>query len=581
MPFYGSVFPTFCRYFPYWLFHAAGASPFAGKSGDALRRAVSEVMNDTSDTKIQLRDAEAKYRGMFENAIEGIYQSSPDGRYLAVNAALARMYGYESPEEMMSQVSDIQAQIYVDPAFRKRFKQEIESAGIVRALEYQVRRRDGSALWISESARVVRGADGTIRYYEGFIEDIDERKTSEAERARLEKQVLQSQKMDALGTLASGMAHDFNNVLCAILGYTELALLDPQISGKTRENLDMALRSAERARDLIKRILSFSRPAAAQYRPLKISPILEEAIKLLNATLPSSIEIHLEIRTNDDVVLADASDVHQVIMNLGVNAKHAMSPKGGRLEYILGVEDLDAAPAAKLALTPGPYVHFQTRDTGHGMSREVLERVFEPFFTTKPAGRGTGLGLTFVHKMVTRCQGRIDVESEEGKGTTFHIYLPQSPEPAVPLVAPAQNQILPGHREQILVVDDEVFLLSLMQQRLRSMGYRVITRADSVSAMEDFSADPRKFALVITDHTMPTLQGADLAEKLGDIRPDLPVILVTGLEPPPDLSRSRYAPLRAVVSKPIDFVQLSHRLRQFLDKPHHAKPRAECELHLV
>jgi PAS domain S-box-containing protein len=519
-----------------------------------------------NDTQILLRDAEAKYRGMFENAIEGIYQSTPDGRYLAVNAALARMYGYDSPEEMMGQVSDIQNQIYVDPAFRERFRREIESAGVVRALEYQVRRRDGSTLWISESARAVCGADGAVQYYEGFIEDINQRKTSEAERTRLEKQVLHTQKMDAIGTLASGMAHDFNNVLCAILGYIELALLDPQIEGRTRDNLDLALRSAERARDLIKRILTFSRPTDAHYRPLKISPILKEAVKFLNATLPSSIEIQVEVRTDGDVVLADPSDMHQAIMNLGVNAKHAMAAKGGRLEYLLDVVTLDAAQAAKMSLTAGNYVHLQARDSGHGMSREVLERVFEPFFTTKPAGRGTGLGLTFIHKMVSRCQGRIDVESEEGKGTTFHIYLPQSTEPAVPL-KPDTNQVLRGHREQILVVDDEVLLLSMMQQRLRQMGYLVITRADSISAMETFSADPNKFDLIITDHTMPTLQGADLAEKMGDIRPDVPVILISGLNPTPDFLRSRYAPLRAVLSKPIDFVQLSHRLRQFLDKP--------------
>jgi two-component system cell cycle sensor histidine kinase/response regulator CckA len=525
-----------------------------------------------SDTKILLRDAEAKYRGMFENAIEGIYQSTPDGRYLAVNAALARMYGYESPEEMMCHVSDIQGQIYADPAFRKRFKEEIESAGVVRALEYQVRRRDGSTLWISESARAVRGAEGKVRYYEGFIEDIDARKRSEAERARLEKQVLQSQKMDALGTLASGMAHDFNNVLCAIFGYTELALLDSQVKGNTRENLDMALRSAERARDLIKRILAFSRATDAQYRPLKIGPILKEAAKLLNATLPSSIEIHIDIRTEDDVVLADNSEMHQVIMNLGVNAKHAMSAKGGRLEFILDAKTLDAAEAERLILKPGRYVHFQVRDTGHGMSREVLEKVFEPFFTTKPPGRGTGLGLTFVHNMIKRCQGRVDVESEESKGTTFHLYLPQSSVRPAP-VAPDGNQVLPGRREQILVVDDEVLILHMLQQRLRKMGYRVITRADSVSAMETFSADPHKFDLVITDHTMPTIQGAELAEKLGEIRSDVPVILVTGLNPAPNLLLSRYAPLRAVLSKPIDFVQLSRRLRHFLDKPDHRELR--------
>jgi CheY-like chemotaxis protein len=379
--------------------------------------------------------------------------------------------------------------------------------------------------------------------------------------------------MDALGTLASGMAHDFNNVLCAILGYTELAMLDPQIKGTTRDNLGMALRSAERARDLIKRILAFSRPADTQYLPLKISPILKESAKLLNATLPSSIEIHMDIRTDEDVVLADPSEMHQVLMNLGVNAKHAMSAKGGRLEYVLDAVDLDAGQAGRLGLTPGRFVRLRISDTGHGMSRDVLDRVFEPFFTTKIAGRGTGLGLTFVQKMVTHCNGKIEVESEEGKGTSFNLYFPKSPMPPAP-VTPDRSEVLPGHREQILVVDDEVLLLSMMQQRLRRMGYRVITRADSVSALEVFSADPTKFDAVITDHTMPTLQGADLAEMLGDLRPSVPVILVTGLNPAPSLMRSRYAPLRVVMAKPIDFVQLSHHLREFLDKPGPQEPGA-------
>lgn len=517
-------------------------------------------------TESLLRDAEAKYRGMFENAIEGIYQSTPDGKYLVVNAALARMYGYESPAEMMSQVSDIQGQIYVDPELRKRFQREIEAEGVVRAMEYQVRRRDGSTLWISESARVVRNPDGSVRYYEGFIEDINARKNAETEHARLERQVLHAQKMDAIGTLASGIAHDFNNVLCAILGYLELALLDQQIKGTTRDNLDMALRSSERARDLIKRILHFSRTSDTRTQPLQITPILQEAVKLLNATLPSSIEIILDIKTDQDVVAADPSDLHQVIMNLGVNARQAMQAKGGRLEYSLDVVTLEKESAVRLALPPGNYVLLQIRDTGHGMSREVMEHMFDPFFTTKPAGSGTGLGLTFVQKMVARSGGRTDVESQEGQGTTFRIYLPQSSDPPLP-AAVEKNEIMPGRREQILVIDDEVNLLSMMQQWLRRMNYRVITRADSLSALEAFQVEPNKYDLVITDHTMPGLQGAELAERLGDIRGDVPVILVSGLNQPPDLTRSRYAPLRAVVSKPIDFPLLSRRMRQFLNKP--------------
>jgi PAS domain S-box-containing protein len=517
------------------------------------------------ETTFKIREAEAKYRGIFENAIEGIYQSTPAGHYLMVNPALARMYGYERPEDMQQAVLDIQNQIYVDPLFRRRFQQEIETAGAVHGLEYQVRRRDGSVMWISETARVVRDTDGAARYYEGFIEDITARKVAEEEKARLEKEALHLQKMDAIGTLAGGMAHDFNNVLCAILGYTELALLDPQIKGPSRENLHLALRSAERAGDLIKRILTFARAADSDRRPVRLTPLVKEAIKLLQATLPSSVEIYLTARTEDDVVVADPTELHQIIMNLGVNAKHALSEKGGRLGYAVELAQINEPVAAQWKVAPGTFVHLTVSDTGHGMSREVMERIFDPFFTTKPVGRGTGLGLTFVHKIVGRSQGCIHVESEQGKGTAFHLYFPRSTEPPAP-VKVDKNQTLPGHREQILVVDDEVMLLSMLQQRLRKMNYRVITRADSLSAMETLQANPDKFDLVLTDHTMPALQGADLAEKLGEIRPDLPVILMTGLNAPPDFSRSKYAALRRVVSKPIDFVQLSVRLRELLDK---------------
>lgn len=195
-----------------------------------------------------IKDAEAKYRSMFENAVEGIYRSTPDGHYITVNAAMARMYGYERPEDLVNSVSDIQHQIYVDPAFRKHFKSEIECTGFVRGLEYQVRRRDGTLIWISESARAVRSPDGEVEYYEGFIDDITLRKDAEAARARMEKQMIQAQKMEAIGTLAGGIAHDFNNMLCAIMGYIELTLNDRQLKGTVRDNLQMALKSTHRAK---------------------------------------------------------------------------------------------------------------------------------------------------------------------------------------------------------------------------------------------------------------------------------------------------------------------------------------------
>ena len=518
----------------------------------------------------RLKAAEAVYRSLFENALEGIYQSTPDGRYLMVNTALARMYGYQRPEEMLNQVSDITNQIYVDATFRDRFKREIEQKGFVRELEYQVRRRDGSVFWISESARAVRHPSGQTLYYEGFIDNITARKEAEAERARLEKQMLRAQKMDAIGTLASGMAHDFNNILCAILGHTQLALYDNNIKGKSRDSLISVLKSAERAKDLVKRILTISRPAETKRHPLKLGTILNEAAKLLNATLPSSIQINVSIRTDDDVVVADATELHQVIMNLGTNAGHAMREQGGTLDCELDGCDISEEQGVKLALPAGSYVRLTVRDTGHGMTSEVLERIFEPFFSTKPTGRGTGLGLTLVQKIITGSGGQVRVESQKDVGTIFTVYLPKSALAATP-PNPEENQVLPGRREQILVVDDEIPVLSVIQQSLRKMGYRVITRADSQDALETFRAEPNKFDLVITDHTMPGLQGAELAEKMGEIRSEVPVILVTGLNQPPSFKGSRHAARRAVCQKPINFVELSHRLRDFLGA-NQAKP---------
>ncbi|HEY1664031.1 MAG TPA: ATP-binding protein [Verrucomicrobiae bacterium] len=514
------------------------------------------------------KEAEAKYRGIFENAVEGIYQSTPDGHYLIVNAALTKMYGYDRPEEVLDRVSDIKHQIYANPAFREYFINEVEQKGFVRGLEYQVRRRDGTMIWISEAARAVRDENGNVKYYEGFIDDITLRKEAEAARNRMEKQMIQAQKMEAVGTLAGGIAHDFNNMLCVMMGYIELALNDQQIKGPVRDNLQMALKSSHRAEDLIKRILVFSRRTETDLRPVRLGAILKDCVKLLNASLPAYIDIQLSIQTDEDVIIADLTEMHQVIMNLGTNAAHAMQPKGGKLVFEL--RSLEFATGETMASLPaGTYVSLTVRDTGHGMNHAVMEKIFDPFFTTKPVGEGTGLGLTLVQKIIAGIGGHITVESEPGHGTTFRIYLPKSSE--IPAAPPgSENQLLPGKRERVLVVDDEVAILSMMQQRLNQMGYRVITRADSLDALETFRREPAKFDLILTDYTMPGLQGDELAEKLGEIRADVPVILMTGMNQPPDFTKSRYAKLRTVALKPINFVELSHHLRAFLDKKHPA-----------
>jgi PAS domain S-box-containing protein len=533
---------------------------------DGGLRHIAALLTDITERKRreeQLKEAEARYRGIFENAVEGIYQSTPDGHYLAVNPALAKMYGYSSPEEMLNTVSDISHQIYVDPAYRDRFRSEVEEKGEVRGLEYQVRCRDGSIIWISESARVVRDARGAARYYEGFIDDITPRKEAEQARARLEKQMVQTQKMEAMGTLAGGIAHDFNNILCAMLGMTELALASAELTGQTRKNLDAVLKSAGRAKDLVKQILTFSRYRESERHPLKIRVILKECVKLLNASLPSSIEIVSTVDTEDDTVLADATEMHQLIMNLGTNAAHAMRSRGGRLEYRLESVQVTDEQARLSPLEAGPHMRLTVRDTGHGMSPDVMENIFDPFFTTKPPGEGTGLGLTLVQRIVANGGGHITVESRENYGTTFQIYFPRAE--ATVVDGPVKHEVIPGRHERLLVVDDEILILSMMQQHLRKMGYRVITRADSVSALDSFREEPDRYDLVITDHTMPGMLGSELAEKLGAIRANVPVILITGMNQPPNFAGSHFAARRAVVRKPIDFVDLSHRIREQLE----------------
>jgi CheY-like chemotaxis protein len=371
--------------------------------------------------------------------------------------------------------------------------------------------------------------------------------------------------MEAIGTLAGGIAHDFNNILCAMLGLTELALTSTEVTGVTRKNLEAVLRSAGRAKDLIRQILTFSRRGENESSPIRLGLLLKECVKLLNASLPSSIKIVLNIETDDDTVIADATEMHQVIMNLGTNAAHAMKRTGGQLEYTLRSLDLNGAQAARLSpLRAGKYLCLTARDSGHGMTRETMDNIFDPFFTTKPAGEGTGLGLTLVQRIVARCGGHLEVESELGTGTTFQIYLPRAPQNAV-VAAPRKEFLLPGRRERILVVDDEIPILDMLQQRLRKVGYRVTTRADSTTALETFQAEPEKFDLVITDHTMPCMQGAELAERLGQIRADVPVILMTGLNQPPSFAGSHFAARRAVLRKPLDFVDLSQRMREMLE----------------
>jgi two-component system, cell cycle sensor histidine kinase and response regulator CckA len=375
-------------------------------------------------SKRALLKAERKYRGFFENAVEGVYQSTVEGKYLDVNPSLARLYGYPTPGAMMAAISNIAEDVYVDPAMRRRFMGVIEVDGEVRDFEYQVRRRDGRFIWISENARVVRNRKGNILFYEGTIRDITPLRLAEAEAAELEHQLRQAHKMEAIGTFASGIAHDFNNLIAAISGFTELAR-DASEAGSLQEKyMNEVLVVSHRAADLVRQILLFSRQTPPMRKSIRLWRVVEEVATLMKATLPPNIEIHKESLVTDDRSVADPSQVHQVLVNLCTNGIHAMHDCGGRLTLRLQ----DERPAPDEPLRSERRLMLSIEDTGHGIPEKVRERIFEPFFTTKAAGKGSGLGLSVVHGIIKNHGGEINVASTVGSGTTVTVLLPASGE---------------------------------------------------------------------------------------------------------------------------------------------------------
>jgi len=470
------------------------------------------------------RKSEARYRSIFENSFVGIYLSTPDGRYIDVNPRLAKMYGYATPSELITGVTDIGQQVYVDPQTRAAFKQRIADRGEVQDMEYQIRRQDGAVIWVSESARAMKDSHGLVLYYEGTISDITRRKDAEAAQLRLETQLRHSQKLEAVGTLAGGIAHDFNNLLSVITAYAELATEDAKDNPRMRGDLQEILQAGNRARDLVRQILAFSRQTTNERTPVCLTTIVKECSKMLRAAIPTSIQIECDFETKEDFVLADTTQMYQVLMNLGTNAGYAMREKGGTLFFRLS-KHMGALPNAN-ALGGSGYVKIEVTDTGEGIPAEIQDKIFEPFFTTKPVGEGSGLGLSVVHGIIQAHGGTISVESVPGAGTRFTMVLPTCQ--SHPLATKETTSFKRGNKEMVLLVDDEEPLLAVLQKHMQKLGYRCVTRADGKEALRTFLSMPNEFAAVITDLSMPGMTGLELMRAIRRTSKDLPVIMITG-----------------------------------------------------
>ena len=476
-----------------------------------------------------LRQSEERFRIMAEVSPEIFWMATPGWeKVIYVSPAFERIIGmpvdevYRDPRAWLNLVHH-EDSAYVSSTIG--FGQEHAADG---EYDFRIIRKDGAMRWIHNRRYAVHNSQGDLICFTGMAEDITERKQAEEDRSIYEVRLMRSQKLEAIGTLAGGIAHDFNNILSAIIGYSELALDDLPKDNSASMNIEEVLKAGERAKELVKQILTFSRQRETERRPVKIDLIIKEALKLLRSSIPSSITISNRIDSSTCTVFADPTQIHQVIMNLCTNAYHAMLPNGGNLTVSLEQLYLDTGFISRHPpLHEGTHVRLTVSDTGCGMDQETLKRIFDPFFTTKEKTKGTGLGLATVHGIVTDLGGAIFVTSTIGKGSSFELYLPifgeENDELESFIEAPPQ-----GKGEYILLVDDEEAILNFSKTMLEHLGYKVKGISSSIEALKIFRSAPDKLDLVLTDQTMPGMTGSALAIEILTIRPDMPIILMTG-----------------------------------------------------
>jgi signal transduction histidine kinase/ActR/RegA family two-component response regulator len=426
------------------------------------------------------------------------------------------------------------------------------------ALEYALGKEGSEKTF---EARLVRsGADEVV----ATVRDITARRSAEAQRERLELQLRQSQKMEAIGTLAGGIAHDFNNILTAIIGYTELLRAQARGDAKVDDRLAEIAKAGSRAKALVSQILTFSRQQEHTRAPVALGPTIDEALRLLRAAIPASIDIESSVASDLPPVLADATQIHQIVMNLAANGAAAIGGGPGKIRVTCVALALDETGAgAHPDLRPGRWVRLDVEDTGCGIQPEMLSRIFDPFFTTKGPGEGTGLGLSVVHGIVKAHDGAILVDSQVGMGTVFHIYFPAL-ETLQPAAANAHRTRASGRGEHVLCVDDELALVDLLRAQLEALGYRVTACSSSLEALATFMASPLDFDVLITDLTMPGMSGSELAESVRKLRPDLPIVVATGYGHVMSEDRARELGLRRILNKPFSMSVLDEAIQEAL-----------------
>ena len=539
--------------------------PRDGQEKDDLERLIKQRTSELTQSNEQLKkeinerkkiETDLKRRVLaMDNSSDTIVITDPDGTIIYVNPAFEKITGYSDEEALGEKPRILQSGTH-DTSFYGDLW-EIISSGKTWSGRFINKKKDGSRYTEEATISPVFSDKGEIINYVAVKRDI-------SDRLKLETRLQQAHKMEAIGTLAGGIAHDFNNILFPIMGYTEMLLEDAPEDSPDRPILNKIYTGSLRARDLVQQILTFSRQESSELKLIKMQPIIEEALKLIRSSIPTTIDIKQNIDADCGVIKADPTQIHQIVMNIATNAYHAMMETGGALKVNLKEIQLDEHDVLNQNMEPRGYACLIIADTGSGMDKALIEKIFDPFFTTKEKGRGTGMGLSVVHGIVTGMGGDIRVYSEPGKGSEFKIYLPVvqgfSSEQQT-----RQKQILPGGNEHILLVDDEEVILAMEKQMLERLGYQVTSRTSSIETLEAFRANPDKFDLVITDMAMPNMPGDRLAAELTKIRPDIPILLCTGFSEIMSEEKAASIGIKGFLMKPIVTKDLAQKIRELLE----------------
>ncbi len=533
----------------------AGAKDYVTKG--QLQRLIPAIERELreSEARAALRDAEASFATLVEFAPIGIYRSNPVGQFLSVNSAFVRMLGYDSSDEVLP--LDMGRDVYADADERQRLlDRDTYSDRQYDDVEATWKRKDGRLLQVQLSVRAVRNAAGQVDYYETFVRDVTDQR-------RLQQQLTQSQKMEAIGRLAGGVAHDFNNLLTVITSYSDLVFQDLPPDDPRRDDVDQVRKAADGAAALTRQLLAFSRQQVLEPKVIDLNSVVDNLKKILQRVIGEDVDLTTVLATELGAVKADISQIEQILMNLAVNARDAM-PTGGQLTIETSNVDYDPERQQR-ADGSRNFVMLAVTDTGTGMDEATKAKIFEPFFTTKQPGKGTGLGLATVYAIVTQAEGFIWVYSELGHGTSFKIYLPQVD--AVPTTAAVARVDLPRGTETVLLVEDAAAVRAVARQVLQRQGYRVLEASDGEDALHLAARHQGTIDLVLTDVVMPRAGGRELAERLLAVRPDTRVLYMSGYT---DDSVVRHGILEggvAYLQKPFSPEGLARKVREVLDAP--------------